>query len=56
MLLVGVIAFAVLTPIALNFFQERFAVEEQSEGPDERTVFNNVTAMMLAEESPSPRE
>jgi O-antigen ligase len=45
-LLAGIVAIAVLTPVAVTQFQERFAHEQIG---DERAIFNNVTAMMLAD-------
>jgi O-antigen ligase len=46
-LLAGIVAIAVLTPVAVISFQERFALEQV--GGDERAMFNDVTAMMLAD-------
>jgi O-antigen ligase len=46
-LMAGIVAIAVLTPITVASFQKRF--EQESIAGDERAIFNNVTAMMLAD-------
>lgn len=47
-LLGGLLAVAVLTPIAVTSFEKRFA-QERVGGADERAMFNNVTTMILAD-------
>ena len=46
-LVVGIIFFLILAPIALTSFQERFALNPV--GDSERTIFNNASEMILAD-------